>query len=1204
MAVEPQQSRQPSPSSGNTPIERVPPHNLDAEVSVIGSMLLSKDAIAEATEHVRAEDFYRGAHRTMFEAALALYDRGEPVDPVSLAEELKRRAQLDDVGGQVEISEIVHRVPTPANAAYYARIVAATAIKRRLIDTGTRITQLGYDETQEAEQAVDSAENLVYQLSTHGRVGDIAPLKELLTSGFEMIEQLHENQSALTGLATGFTDFDNLTAGLQPGNLMILAARPSMGKCCTANTLVFDARTSQLRPIEDMVEAGKRGEELEVLASGPDFKLRYAPVSEVHDNGEQPVLRVRTRLGRELKVTANHPLLTLDGWLPVGMLRPGWRIATPRSLPYFGNQLRPEHEVRMIAYLLGDGAISGPPRFITTNRRLLAEVRECARWFGVGVRKVGTNSCQYSLRAPRGERNPLVECLEEHGLYGTRSAEKFVPQAFFQLPRDQMADFLNRLFACDGCVYVNEAYAQITYTTISERLARQVQHLLLRYGIIAKLHELERPVYEDTGKQAWELQITAPESIRTFSREIGIRGKERRLREARELMQQHRGHPNHDLVPIEVWDRITEAKGGRPWRELSEATLRPPTHNWHVGKRAPSRQLLTEIAEHYQDPVLVNLAGSDIYWDEITEIEPAGAERVYDLTIPEGHNFVAEDVVVHNSTMVVNVASHVTVKLRKPVAIFSLEMSQMELVQRILAGQARVDSDRLRTGRLKEADWPKLSEAFGKLADAPMFIDDTPDVTMMEIRSKCRRLKQQHGLDLVIVDYLQLMQSPSYVESRVQEVAQFSRGMKILAKELDVPVIALSQLSRKPEDRVDHRPQLADLRESGCLPGAARVWRADTGEQVPIGELATAGEVDVPVWSVDADYRLTPARLVRAFPTGRKRVFRLRLRSGRRVEASANHPFLTFDGWTRLDELGVGSRVAVPRRVPEPQAAEPWPEDEVAALGERVAGADAPIPEAVFRLKDSQLERFVARVWTAAGGRWQLDGAHAGAGAAVGAAVVGGAELALGLQRALTRLGVPSRVAPAESAGRHRVVAADDDTLPLEAWDEVRRAMAERGMTPAAFTAAMGLGVCGTTLWQRPPTPAVLARAAEVTGSDHLRRLARADLWWDEVTAVEELGEQPVYDATVAGTHSFLADGVIVENSLEQDADIVSFIYRDEVYDPDSPAKGEAELIVAKHRNGPIGTIPLAFLGSTSRFANLRRGGDSSTGGSREGSPL
>jgi replicative DNA helicase len=432
----------------------------------------------------------------------------------------------------------------------------------------------------------------------------------------------------------------------------------------------------------------------------------------------------------------------------------------------------------------------------------------------------------------------------------------------------------------------------------------------------------------------------------------------------------------------------------------------------------------------------------------------------------------------------------------------------------------------------------------------------------------------------------------------VQEVAQFSRGMKILAKELDIPVVALSQLSRKPEDRVDHRPQLADLRESGCLPGEARVWRADTGEQVPIGALAADGETDVPVWSVDADYRLTSARLVRAFPTGRKRVFRLWLRSGRRIDASANHPFLTFDGWTRLDELAVGSRLAVPRRVPEPQSAEPWREDEVVALARRTAETGTPIPEEAFRLKDSQLEQFTARLWVAAGGEWPLgrDGADV---------TVGSDELARGLQRALTRLGVPARVVRARADGRQRVTVAADDTVPLEAWDEVRRAMAERGMCPAEFSAAMALDVCGTTLWQHPPTREVVARAADVTGSEHLRRLARADLWWDEVIGVEELGVQPVYDATVAGTHSFLADGVVVENSLEQDADIVSFIYRDEVYDPDSPAKGEAELIVAKHRNGPIGTIPLAFLGSTSRFANLRRGGgEAPSGGSNEGSPL
>lgn len=392
----------PTPGEGGRPgagYDRVPPHNLDAEVSVLGSMLLSKDAIADVSELIGPEDFYRGAHRTMFEAARDLYDRGEPVDPVTLSDELERRGQLDAVGGVVAIHDIVSRVPTAANAVYYAKIVAEQALRRRLIDAGTEIARFGYDTSMGAAEAVDTAEALVYQVAQRRSTSDFTPMKELLNQSFALIERLSESNSELTGLATGFIDLDRLTSGLQPSNLVILAARPAMGK----------------------------------------------------------------------------------------------------------------------------------------------------------------------------------------------------------------------------------------------------------------------------------------------------------------------------------------------------------------------------------------------------------------------------------STLAMNIAAHVAVELRRPTVLFSLEMSQMELVQRVLAGEARVDSTRLRTGKLHDSDWPKLSQAMGRLAEAPLFIDDTPGISLMEIRSKCRRLKQKHGLDLVIVDYLQLMQSHRRVENRVQEVSEISRGMKILAKELEVPVLALSQLSRKPEDRTDRRPQLADLRESGSI---------------------------------------------------------------------------------------------------------------------------------------------------------------------------------------------------------------------------------------------------------------------------------------------------------------------------------------------------------------------------------------------------
>jgi replicative DNA helicase len=388
-----------SRASASPAYERVPPHNVEAEESVLGSMLLSKDAIAEVLELLREDDFYRPAHRTVFRSVLELYGHGDAVDAVTVQEELRRNGALADIGGAPFLHTLVASVPTAANASYYARIVKEAGVLRRLIDVGTQIVQLGFETPQDTERAVDIAESLVYQVAQGRVTEDYHSLRDVLTGTLEAIERLHEDHREITGVPTGFADLDRLTSGLQPANLVIVAARPAVGK----------------------------------------------------------------------------------------------------------------------------------------------------------------------------------------------------------------------------------------------------------------------------------------------------------------------------------------------------------------------------------------------------------------------------------STLGLDVARHAAVKAGVPTVVFSLEMSKTELVQRLMCAECTVDMQRLRTGRMEESDWTRLTRSLGKLADAPLFIDDSPGTTMMEIRAKCRRLKQRHGLGLVVVDYLQLMQPSRRFENRQQEVSEISRSLKLLAKELEVPVIAISQLSRQTESRSDRRPMLSDLRESGAL---------------------------------------------------------------------------------------------------------------------------------------------------------------------------------------------------------------------------------------------------------------------------------------------------------------------------------------------------------------------------------------------------
>ncbi len=553
-------------------------------------------------------------------------------------------------------------------------------------------------------------------------------------------------------------------------------------------------------------------------------------------------------------------------------------------------------------------------------------------------------------------------------------------------------------------------------------------------------------------------------------------------------------------------------------------------------------------------------------------------------------------------------AMHVAAGLRLPVVMFSLEMSQIELVLRILSSEARIASDRIRTGRLQEDDWPRLSQAVGRISEAPMFIDDTPGITLTEIRSKSRRLKQQHGLSLIVVDYLQLMASPRRVESRVQEVSELSRGLKVLAKELDVPVVALSQLSRKPEERAkdDRRPVLSDLRESGCLTAATRLLRADTGTEVTLGDLAASGARDVPVWSLDDRWRLVRSNLTHAFPSGTKPVFRMTLASGRVVEATGNHKFRTLDAWTPLEELQLGDRLAVPRRLPEPSDTVRMDPDELVLLAHLLGdgcvlprqpvhytSADPANLEAVEAAARRRFGITPRRVVQDRWGHTYLPSSH---------------HLTHGLRNPITAwwddLGL-------HDCRSHQKFIPDD--VHRAAADQIalflRHLWATDGsLLKSQTTGAMRLHYATTSRRLADDVQRLLLRLriqsrigikaqgadrqayqVDIDGNDAQQSFL-SDVRWDPIAKIEDLGPRPVFDASVEKTHNFIANGIVSHNSIEQDADLVCFIYRDDMYDKDSPAKGEAELIVAKHRNGRTDTVNLAFIGQHSRFASMARG--------------
>lgn len=467
----------------------------------------------------------------------------------------------------------------------------------------------------------------------------------------------------------------------------------------------------------------------------------------------------------------------------------------------------------------------------------------------------------------------------------------------------------------------------------------------------------------------------------------------------------------------------------------------------------------------------------------------------------------------------------VATKDRKPVLFFSMEMDRMDLVRRLLSCEALIDARNLQTGRLSEHEWPKLNQALGRLAEMPFYIDDDPRCTVMEMRAKARRIKSQHGdLGLVVVDYLQLMSSHSKrVENRQVEVSDISRGLKILARELQAPVMALAQLNRQLEYRAEKRPMLADLRESGCLVAETRLTRCDTNQDVTIGELVATAARDVTVWTLDEHYRLVPGRLTKAFASGVKETFELRLASGRSVVASANHPFLTVDGWVRIDSLAVGSRIAVARTLPDTT------DCELAAAGLRHA---ADLLARRGAIPDPDV-------------RWR---------ALLGA----------------------------------RGTNPNVDTIPREVWDHVRtKLLRAHGVSARELVRRLGLGDSGGALHLQGLSRARVARLAAALDDQWLHDLATSDVLWDRVVAIEARGAQHVFDATVEATHNFLANGIVAHNSLEQDADVVMFIYREDQYNAGTEHKGMAEIIVGKHRGGPVGVARLVFRERYTMFADM-----------------
>ncbi|MEL6928546.1 MAG: replicative DNA helicase [Cyanobacteria bacterium J06600_6] len=876
-------------------VNNLPPASIEAEEAILGGILFDPEAITRVGELVVKDAFYVKAHQEIYQAALSLNLKGKPTDFISVSTYLSDHDLLEQVGGTTKLAQLLNRTVSAVNVDRYANLIMEKYVRRQLITSGNEIVDLGYDNATDLEVVLDAAEQKIFRLSQERPQEGLVPIAETLVNTFNTIEELHQ-ETALPGVPSGYYDLDAMTSGFSRSDLIIIAGRPSMGKCLTADAELV-CQDGSIRTIEEIYQ--RQQDSLLTLKS--NWQLDWIEPSAFIDDGIKPVYRVTTRLGRKIETTQTHPFLTIQGWRSLGLLKAGSKIAVPRQVRAFGNQTLAEAKVKLLAYLIGDGCLTKTcPEFTNSNSILRNDfIKSVAIFLGLTTKESDANGTrtiairvskdrefshrhrqifaknlrqvithrQYSLNKIAADLNisySLVRCwlqgscvpnqetferlcnlfsvepeqlllktisnississnsltlwLKDLGLWGKNAHQKTIPQLVFSLQPHLVSLFLNRLFATDGWgTVLASGQSQLGYATVSEKLARQIQHLLLRFGVIA--HLKERFVkYKQERRKIWQLDITDAKSIKSFIDDIGIFGKEASCDSILRAIASRKYQTNRDLIPREIWQELAEVKGKETWISLAKRSGIKGYSNIHVGKRALSRERLFKLAYALDNIPLQNLATSEVYWDEIVSIEYVGKKQVYDLTIPDTHNFVANDICVHNTAFSLCVASNIARDSKLPIAVFSLEMSREQLTQRLLSGEARIPSNRLRSGRIAQNEFGQLIEGVEKLSELPIYIDDTANLTVMQMRSQVRRLQAQSKdpLGLVMIDYLQLMEGGDN-DNRVQQLSKMTRSLKGLARELNVPIIALSQLSRGVEQRTNKRPMLSDLRESGSI---------------------------------------------------------------------------------------------------------------------------------------------------------------------------------------------------------------------------------------------------------------------------------------------------------------------------------------------------------------------------------------------------
>ena len=729
--------------------ERLPPHNVEAEEAVLGSVLLDREVIGRLSGVLDARDFYRERNGSIYQAMLDLYEQHEPVDYLTLIDELDRSQRLEQAGGVAYVAGLLGVVPTPIHADHYAKIVAEAAFMRRLISAGGKIATIGFQNQFDAETALEKSEQILFDVANKKANRDFAALSDILRDYLEQLSLLREGEGIKYGVPSGYADLDKLTAGgFQRSDLIILAARPAMGKAQPLDAQVLTE------------DGWKRMGDLQFGDRLASVDGQPSRVAGIFPQGEKQVYRVTFSDDRSTECCDEHLWKVMyRGWdaprvLTTAKLRQmltrkryQGRVWIDTFSGEFGHRATLPLDPWVLGALLGDGTLA---RLCISTADAELLVRMQAR-LGPELQLVVSGGYDYRIRrvSSRWQKgvqgvvpNPVREALVALGLNGKRSHEKFIPPMYLSANREARLDLLRGLIDTDGWV---EAHGSVCFATVSEQLAQDVATLTRSLGGICRIRPPRRKyvVQGDTRTEA------RPAYVLTLT-----------LDDAQSMTT------------------------------LARKQVR-------AGYKTTRQRRLT-----------------------VTSIEPTRVAETQCIAVthPDRTYVTDEFVVTHNTSLALGIAANAALKFKAASAIFSLEMSGAQLAARLLSTESGIETTRLRSGNLTDAESRKLGHALGILAEAQIYIDDTPGISVTSLRAKTRRLHAEVPLDLVVVDHLQLMTAGEGTGmNRVNEMSEISRQLKGLARELHVPVIALSQLSRAVEQRSPKIPILSDLRESGSI---------------------------------------------------------------------------------------------------------------------------------------------------------------------------------------------------------------------------------------------------------------------------------------------------------------------------------------------------------------------------------------------------